>query len=30
LLDIVIENPDIAKGFRTQFDFLWEMAGKER
>jgi len=29
-LAIVIENKEIAHGFRKQFDFLWEMAGKEK
>lgn len=28
-LAIVIENQEIAKGFRKQFDFLWELAGKK-
>jgi phosphatidylserine/phosphatidylglycerophosphate/cardiolipin synthase-like enzyme len=29
-LAIVIENPEIAKGFRKQFDFLWELAEKKK
>jgi hypothetical protein len=28
-LAIVIGNAEIAKGFRKQFDFLWELAGKK-